>query len=757
VKLQKLFRMSPAEIGCRGRQEVLKTVERVGLTKTQAAGSEWEVLHSLYVESDGKSAAELYLEGDSTRAATVMLNHFRSQSGSFFFAGFDEDWDEEWQTKVQDADRQEIIAAAEALCRNEFDLLGYEALRFTSAEGGEIDWHLDSVSGKRAPFVHWSRIDPLNPAQLGDSKVVWELNRHQWLLQLGQAYRFTGEARYARKYVEALTDWMEKNPPGFGVNWSSSLEVSLRLISWCWALMFFRDSPALTPQFFLRLLSSIRSHAKHIERYLSLYYSPNTHLTGEALGLVYAATLFPKFNDAERWCRLGRTVLLDQMEKQILPDGVFFEQSTRYQIYTTEIYLHFLILAERNQLPIPCWVGEKVTSLLDFLLVVRRPDGTMPQIGDADGGCLLPLLRRKPDDSCGLFSVAAAFFRRDDFAWAAQSSGVEVMWLLGAAGRYGFLSLRQKSPTARLNLFTQGGYVVMRNHWRADSHQLIFDVGPLGCGGSSGHGHADMLSIQCSAFGENYLVDAGTGCYTGNLHWRDYFRSTQAHNTITLDDESQACPAGPFSWKARQPSATLTNVVSRAGFTLIDASHDAWTSRDNPVIHRRRVLFVKRMYWVIIDDMQGTTTHDIALRFQFAPLPVTALADDWVLAAGRNGSALLLKTLTNSSTNRELTCGASHPMRGWVSPDYGQRVAAPVLTYKARGVMPLRLVSVLFPVETMGQKPPEVRLATQEKQSGQRGQDDVSVLEIQTGHCRDMVTVSDADVSLQESEPLCAE
>jgi len=743
MNLQKLLAMSPAEISCRSRQGIAKTAEWAGVTKTSLPGREWDVLDYLNDAPESKFAAELYREGDSARAAEVLLDHFRRQSGSFFFAGIDETW----QIKTDTESSQRIIDAADALCRNEFELLGYGLLRFESEDSGQIDWHLDSVSGTRAPLVHWSRINPLDTDQLGDSKVVWELNRHQWLLQLGQAYRLTGDEAYARKYVDTIADWIEKNPLGFGVNWSSSLEVSLRLISWCWALMFFRHSRALTPHLFVRLLSLIKSHANHIERYLSLYYSPNTHLTGEALGLIYAATLFPQFKDSQRWCRLGRTVLLEQMKKQILADGVFFEQSTRYQIYTAEIYLHFLILAERNDLPVPDWAREKVQHLVDFLLIVRRPDGTMPQIGDSDGGCLLPLLRRKPDDSRGLFAVAAAFFMRKDYAWATTAPCVEVMWLLGSAGRYGLLSLRRKPPTPGLHLFPNGGYAVMRNHWGTDSHQLIFDVGPLGCGGSSGHGHADMLSIQCSAFGENYLVDAGTGCYTGNLQWRDYFRSTQAHNTVTLDSESQACPAGPFSWKNRQPSAKMTNAVSRTGFTLIDAKHDAWIKRDNPVTHRRRVLFVKSLYWVIVDDMEGTTAHDVELRFQFAPLKVTESDDDWVLAYGRNGSGMLLQTFAGASTSRELVSGAPHPMQGWVSPDYGQRVAAPTLTYKTHGVLPLRLISVLFPLEQANQAPPVVNLSAE---------GDASTLTIQTDNCLDTVTITRADMRLQESEPLCA-
>src|SRR5204862_4813983 len=126
-----------------------------------------------------------------------------------------------------------------------------------------------------------------------------------------------------------------------------------------------------------------------------------THLTGEALGLFYAGVLFPDLPGARRWSALGSRILVEQIEQQVLADGVYFEQSTHYQRYTVEIYLHFLILAELNGIAVPSAVTDRIQRMLDFLLAVRRPDGSVPQIGDADGGTLLPLVDRPPDDLRG--------------------------------------------------------------------------------------------------------------------------------------------------------------------------------------------------------------------------------------------------------------------------------------------------------------------------------------------------------------------
>ena len=75
------------------------------------------------------------------------------------------------------------------------------------------------------------------------------------------------------------------NPTGVGINWASSLEVAYRLMSWCWVATLIRDAPAVTGSWALTLLAAVWAHAHHVRRYLSRSFSPNTHLTGEALGL----------------------------------------------------------------------------------------------------------------------------------------------------------------------------------------------------------------------------------------------------------------------------------------------------------------------------------------------------------------------------------------------------------------------------------------------------------------------------------------
>lgn len=683
MRLRKLIHMTPVEMAFRGRQAIYKAAERFRLTA--AYDMENSVTDTLMPQSF-KTDAKHFFAGPSNPLVPGLIRLYMPGMYS------------------------ELIRSAEAVRAGNFYTLGYGRLGFSTPEAPrKINWHLDAVSGTVSPRLHWSRINALDFDQVGDSKVVWELSRHQWMIQLGLAWQLTGHESCALTFAERIQDWIRDNPVGIGINWSSALEVSYRLISWCWALSLFQGSSVLSPALLQQIITSVEAHARHIARYLSVYYSPNTHLTGEALGLYYAGTLFPTFGEAPRWRQLGRDILLAQLLRQVYKDGVHFEQSTRYQHYTAEFYLHFIILSRRRGDPLPEAALQRVQSMLDFLLDLRRPDGSVPQIGDTDGGSLLPLLHRVPGDMSALFAVAAVVFGRADYAWATTGSCPELLCLLGPTGHYALLAMQPQLPPPRSALYADGGYFIMRNNRLARGHQMIVDIGPLGCPDSAAHGHADLLAIQCSGFGENYLVDPGTDNYTAEPVWRNHFRSTAAHNSVCVDGQSQAVPAGPFSWHGRRPQVTVHRCLSGINLSLLDASHQAWSSLPDPVVHRRRIVFIRQRYWIMVDDISMHKHHDVVLHFQFAPLTVTLEDQGWVRACGRQRGALLMHIGASCATERALSCGQLDPVAGWVSDNYGQRRQAPALSVRAAPDSSMRFTTILWPASQANAELPVLR------------------------------------------------
>ena len=693
IDLARLRRMTLGEIRCRGRQATTKWLDEVA----PLFGPAGELRRGWLAGSRGV--------GRPSQA----LARFAAIAPRRFFAGASDEGAAALLQERFPEDCAQILRAAERLLDGKFDLLGYEGLEF----GAPPDWHLDPVANRRAPLVHWRHIDPLDPDVVGDSKVVWELNRHQWLVTLAQAHQLTGDERYAEAVFDTIEAWTIENPWGIGINWASSLEVSLRLMSWCWALVLLRRARALTADRFLQVQRLACAHAAHVERYLSYYFSPNTHLTGEALGLFYAGVVFADARDAARWRDLGREILTAEIRRQIMPDGGYFEQASCYHRYTIEIYLHFLMLAARNGIAVPEDVGAAIARMVEWTISLGGPNHTLPPIGDHDGGALQPLVRRTPHDARGIAALAAVWFRRPDFGWATGGAASEIVWLLGRMGLldFGRLGVRMPGwPPSRA--FDASGYAVMRSDWHAEAHQLIFDAGPLGCPVSGAHGHADLLSIQCSAFGEEYLIDPGTYCYTPQPEWRNHFRSTAAHNTIRVDGQEQALPAGPFSWQMR-PAAALRTWESTPGHDFAEATHEGYARLPQPVRHRRRVLFVKPRGWVVVDDLTGEGQHAIELRFHFSPRAVRLVAPGWVRAEGSGRRGLWLRTIAPGDLAAEIREGQRVPIDGWVSPGYGVRQPAPVVIFSVTAAMPLRLATVILPVETMAETPPDLEVGSE--------------------------------------------
>lgn len=576
-------------------------------------------------------------------------------SNTRFFAGFQNSKQTATELKSRWPDTAEqIVEQANRICDGRFDLLGLKNLSF----GDPVDWHFEPVSGKRIPLEHWSKLDYLDAAVAGDKKVTWELNRHQYFVKLGQAYALTGDQRFANTFENHLESWMDSNPPKLGINWASSLEVAFRSISWLWALYFFKEAvPAETLK---RALKFLYLNARHLESYLSTYFSPNTHLTGEALGLFYLGTLLPEFEEAKRWQALGREILIEQIPVHIKPDGVYFEQSSYYHRYTTDFYLHFLILSRANGIDLPNTVNDALISLLDHLLYITRPDGTTPFFGDDDGGRLAMLDVRAANDFRATLATGSVLFDRADYKFVADGAAEELLWLTGVEGLRRFDSIVAVEPSETSKAFPNGGYFVMRDRWTDKSNYLLFDCGPHGAL-NCGHAHADALSFELAANGRTVLVDPGTYTYTGSKELRDWFRSSQAHNTVTLDGVSSSVPDGAFTWKTVSECRLLAWVTADS-FAYVAGENDGIV---------RTVFFLKRRYWIVRDTLKSPTEHTADIYFHFDSTTNPYLKDGVI---HEPESGLTIRGLGNGRWIEE---------NQWVSHCYGQKEPAKVFRFSA--------------------------------------------------------------------------
>lgn len=671
-RLARLRGRSYHELWTRGRQALASALERHRLPAlSSSAGS---------LPAD---ALNLTAERGS------LFEHFRNAAPSRFFAGLD-DRDATVRALRQLAPDAEarVIARARDAAAGRFTFLGHRKLSF----GDPIDWWLDPTSGRRAPDRHWSRIPYLDPRVVGDHKVVWELNRHQHFVTLGQAYWYTGDESFARAFADQLSSWLAANPAKVGINWASSLEVAFRSISWLWALHFFRESAALTPALFDRAIASLHVHGSHLETYLSTYFSPNTHLTGEALGLYYLGVTLPGLRSARRWKAAGARILMEQMRRQVRNDGVYFEQATCYHRYTTEFYLHLLLLAGRNEAdPAPTRdaLAPTLTALLDCMMMLQRPDRSLPLLGDDDGGQLVLLDDRAVCDVRAALGLGAALFDRADYRHAAGDPGPAAVWLLGPAAASRMFAAPAEAPPATSHALHDGGWFVMRDGWRDDSSYLLVDCGRHGAEGC-GHAHADALSFEVVSHGRPMLVDPGTFTYTADPAARDEFRQTTAHNALTLDGLSSSEPSTAFRW-ARIADGRLDAWVSCERLDFLAGHHDGFAHLPGSPRVRRSVLFIRGDYWVVRDQVESSDAHWIRLGYQCAAtVRVAHCGERHVELRAEDGTGLVI-TVASGAGRFAVAPGA-------VSPTYGTKVPAPRIEFTAQAQSGADITMVMIPL-----------------------------------------------------------
>ena len=226
---------------------------------------------------------------------------------------------------------------------------------------------------------------------------------------------------------------------------------------------------------------------------------------------------------------------------------------------------------------------------------------------------------------------------------------------------------------------------------RAPGRVIVFDCGLLGYLSIAAHGHADALHLSVSVDGRPILIDPGTYAYHEGGKWRDFFRSTAAHNTIVVDGCDQSEMVGAFMW-GHKANVRLLRWESTSDYDLAIAEHDGYSNLG--VIHQRSVLFVKPDWCLVADLLRGRGEHRVA---QLWHLPANGKVEinctGAMLSVGNTHLRMIPSDILGARA--EVRYGEESPIQGWFSPHYGRREPAPVLCFSGRTQLPARWVTAL--------------------------------------------------------------
>ena len=381
-----------------------------------------------------------------------------------------------------------------------------------------------------------------------------------------------------------------------------------------------------------------------------------------------------------RYAKQAQAILEREILLQHHDDGVNKEQTVHYQVFAWWFFFIAGQLGRLNGMQFSSDYWSMLERNAEFIAALGDNHSNIPQIGDSDDGRVL-LLSKKEDDFETLLDVSAVCFERKDFKKHHGSLCEAGAWLLGSDAMPLFEQMKVASEDeAKSMQFPVGGYAILSGGAK-QKVKIVFDCGPLGFGSLAAHGHADALSFILTIDDVPLLVDTGTYTYNKNDAYRNYFRSTAAHNTCVVDGQDQSCMTGPFIWGFRAESV-FEEMSTSLEVDVVAGYHNGYERLEDPVTHRRRFVYRKQDSVIEFDDeFKCEQEHTVDIYFHFHPdCTVRHLEGSRYQIENKD---VKIQLNMDPRLKGELYCECEEPVAGWFSDHYDVKV--PCLTLKATG------------------------------------------------------------------------
>jgi hypothetical protein len=583
-----------------------------------------------------------------------------------------------------------LVRAADAVLAGTWTVFGIQRV-----DSADPDWFYDPVTGRRSPDRELAfRIHHRDESETGNIKQVWEMSRHHHITVLAAAWWLTQEERYAEAAAHQLRSWWRANPFLTGVHWTSGIEVGVRLISWVWTRRLLDEWPKAGDLFEYNhdAVRQIAWHQEFLAAFPSRGSSANNHVLAEAAGRLAAACAFPWYAETPEWRRSAASLLERELAANTFDDGLNRELATEYHRFVLELGLLAAVEADASGYELSEATWQHLARMLDAGAAILDAAGRAPRQGDGDEGRALVV--DDPEHDAWAIALASGAALLGAASWWPDLDGSVQAGLVGALGR----TRQPARPATRPRRFPDAGQVFLRSR-AADGPEIWCrcDGGPHGFLSIAAHAHADALSLEVRHEGVDILADPGTYCYHGEPAWREWFRSTAAHNTVEVEGVSQSESGGPFLWITHPQARTTSCDVGELSVQTWTAEHDGYRRLSTPTMHRRSVTLASGdRVLTVVDTFDTAGEVSLQLSWHLGPgvavdLDGVAATLTWQVGADRRYGTLVLPEGISWSSH----AGETDPIRGWYSPRFGCRVPATSLVGRGTGSSSTRLVTVL--------------------------------------------------------------
>jgi hypothetical protein len=484
----------------------------------------------------------------------------------FFFQRKD---DLNWETKPDDKLEERVQGIFQG------DIPFFNAKNFSL--GTKYDWITNPDSGFTYDInKHWTEIESLGDD--GDIKFVWEKSRFSYfysIIRYDQHYQKDS----SQFIIDEILSWIEANPENKGPNYVCSQEISIRLLNWTFALMYYRDSAAITDKAFSSIVQSIYVQAKHV--YANINFSRiavrNNHAITECFLLYFVGVMFPFFSEASKYKSVGNKYLIQELEFQFFDDGGYIQYAHNYHRVAIQVLTWALHITKLNGDILSDKIYTKAQASINFIVNIGNKDtGNLPNYGNNDGALFFGLSSADYSDFRPQIN-ALSYALNGTLVYNNPESLEDTLWYnpsLNAADI-------EYSEVVIKNEFREYGFYILRNK----------DIKIIIRCGSHKHrpSQADNLHIDVWKGSENVLIDGGTYKYNTTKEELNFFMGTGSHNTVILADENQMQRGGHFIWYHWTQSKSAELIESKEQITF-SGEISCFYHLGKAIIHKRTVV-----------------------------------------------------------------------------------------------------------------------------------------------------------------------
>jgi hypothetical protein len=563
-----------------------------------------------------------------------------------------------FQTYCDQQNRATILEIANDAMNNHFELLGSGKIKLDP-----INWHIDFKSGyvwdNGLFYKKYKIIDINNDA---DVKLPWELSRASFFLSLGQAYLLTKDDKYANKIVQLISHWIDENKLMHSINWTCTMDVSIRAVNWMYALNMIVDSAALTYEVIAKVHRSLLEHGFYIFNNLekSFPFSAN-HYASNIAGLLFIGSLYKDAHFGSVWYNFAKEEYGQELRSQVLPNGVHFEKSISYHRLMVELFIYPYLVMKRNNEFVEIDLEYKLQSMFNFTFHYLRNDGTAPMIGDDDNARLLSFTNFDFFNHEYLLNISNAIFNTKFYS--SIKNCPEVFFL--CAENSNQLNLEEYLKPSSV-FYKDVGFTIMRN----DDYYIFINNSGLSKHPNARkkingtHTHCDLLSFDYSIGNNHFIVDPGTYVYTSSAKLRNEFRSTSKHNTLMIDNlDIHNLPVDDLFSVEDFAYPTLNDYAETNQLISLKAAHSGYEKIG--VKHTRLFEFQKEdKVFSIIDNIISDRQHDYHFYFHFAENMMPKIENECIIIEANDGSKIQLAFRSNANFKLKI-------INDTVSPSYG--------------------------------------------------------------------------------------